>query len=127
MQTVSKTRRLTRSIKKLFGPKSRLGPHKRFPGEYYKNVWFSENMHAGIELVARMEGTSKKEAADMLVGSGISRYMSELLKQHAANELANRERAAGEELIATLAGIKEVRKYLAEHGVSEYRSKKAGL
>ena len=48
-------------------------------------------------------------------------------KQRAENERLNRERAEGAALIATLYGIKQVIKYLAKHGISEYRSKKGGL
>lgn len=63
----------------------------------------------------------------MLVESGISRYLGELIQKHVANERLNKERAEGAELIATSEGIKVLRKYIAEHGMSEYRSKKGGL
>jgi len=84
-------------------------------------------MHTGVEIIARVEGISNKAATNMLVGSGISRYLGELLKKHIENERLNRERAEGTEAIATLKGIKLLRKYLEEHGMSEYRSKKGGL
>jgi len=121
------TRRLTRSIRGLFSTRSRPGPHKRLPDEYHTNVWLSKKMHTGVEIIARMEGISNKAATNMLVGSGISRYLGELLQKHIENERLNRERAEGTDAIATLKGIKLLRKYLEEHGMSEYRSKKGGL
>jgi len=81
----------------------------------------------GVKIIAKIEGISNKAAVNMLIGSGISRYLGELLKKHIENEQLNRERAKGTALIATLDGIKEVRKYLAEYGMSEYCSKKGGL
>ncbi len=121
------TRRLTRSIRGLFGTKSRPGPHKRFPDEYHKTVWLTKKMHTGVEIIARIEGISNKAVTNMLIGSGISRYLAELLQRHAENLRLYGERAEGADLIATLEGIKVLRKYLAEHGMSEYRSKKGGL
>ena len=87
----------------------------------------SKKIHNGIEIIARIEGISNKAAIDMLLGSGISRYLGELLQKHIENERLIREGAEGAEQIAMLKGIREIRKYLAEHGVSIYRSKKAGL
>ena len=121
------TRRLTRSIRGLFGTKGRPGPHKRLPDEYHRNVWLSKKMHTGVEIIASIEGVSNKAATNMLIGSGISRYLAELLQKHIENERLNREGSKGTEPVATLRGIKLLRKYLAEHGMSEYRSKKGGL
>lgn len=121
------TRRLTRSIRGLFSTKSRPGPHKRLPDDYYKNIWLTKKMHTGVEIIAKIEGISNKAAANMLIGSGISRYLGELLKKHIENERLNRERAEGTEQIATLKGMKLLRKYLEEHGMSKYKSKTSGL
>ncbi|MFC2071690.1 hypothetical protein ACFLUU_03100 [Chloroflexota bacterium] len=74
-----------------------------------------------------IEGISNKAATNMLVGNGISKYLGELIKKHVENEQLNGERAAGAKRSPTLEGIKVLRKYLAEHGMSEYRSKKGGL
>jgi len=127
MKNGFETRGIARTIKRLFGTKSRLSPHQRFPNAYFKSVYVSEDVYNGIELVASIEKISVKKAADILLLSGISRYMAELLQRHAENLLLNRERSEGTALIATLDGIKEARKYLAEHGMLEYRSKKGGL
>lgn len=48
-------------------------------------------MYNGIELVAGIEKTSAKKAADMLIKVGISCYVAELLKQNAINEVAYKE------------------------------------
>ncbi|MFC1957996.1 hypothetical protein ACFLVQ_00305 [Chloroflexota bacterium] len=127
MKTILDIRSHKRSIKRLFGAKSRPSPHKRLPNEYFKNVWLTKKMHTGVEIIAKIERMSNKAATNMLVESGISRYLAELLKRHAENEVANRERVDGTDVIVTAQGIKVLRKYLAEHGLSEYRSKKGGL
>ncbi|MFC2036198.1 hypothetical protein ACFLUJ_08805 [Chloroflexota bacterium] len=128
MKTGFDNRTLKRLIKGLFGVKSRSSsPHKKFPDQYYKNVWLSKKLHNGIQIVSNIEGISNKAAVDMLLGSGISRYIGEILKKHIEYKAANRERAEWVKQIATLKDIKVIRKYLAKHGVSEYRSKKAGL
>ena len=78
-------------------------------------------------IIARIEGVSKKAAHSMLLDSRTSRYMGELIKRHIENKRRNNEMAEDAVKIATLKGIRIARKYLAEHGFSEYRSKKGGL
>ncbi len=92
-----------------------------------RTFWLNKSNHQGIKIIARTEKTTEKAAADERCRVGLSRYLAELLRRHAANERLNRERAAEEELIATLDGIKQLRKMLAGHGMSEYRSKRRGL
>ena len=91
MKSGFETRRLTRSIKRLFGTKKKPSPHKRFPNEYHKTVWLTKKMHTGVEIIARIEGISNKAATNMLIGFGISLYLGELLQRHAENLRSNRD------------------------------------
>ena len=67
-------------IKRLFGGKSKLSPHQRFPDVYYKSVYVSKDVYSGVELVSKTEKTSVKQATDMLIKVGISCYLAELNK-----------------------------------------------
>jgi len=128
LSTQERNLKIKKSVTRLLG--GRKGPHKpyrRHPDLYAKNVWLDKSNKEGIRIMAIVEKTTEKAAADELCRIGISRYGAELLRRHAANELTNKERAEGEELIATLSGFKALRKILAEQSVSEYRSKKLGL
>ena len=72
------TRGIARMIKRLFGTKSKLSPHQRFPNEYFKSVYISKDVYSGIELVAGIEKVSAKKAVDMLIEVGISCYVAGL-------------------------------------------------
>ena len=111
----------------LFDTKKQLATYKRLPDAYYKHVYVSKSLYNGIELIVKIAGISNKAAVDQLLSSRISKYMREKLKEHIENERLNRERAEGIPEIPTLQSIKRIRKYLAEHGMSEYLSKKRGL
>ena len=72
------TRGIARTIKRLFGTKSRPSPRQRFPNAYFKSVYISKDVYSGIKLVASIEKVSAKKAADMLIKVGISCYVAEL-------------------------------------------------
>jgi len=91
MKSGFETRSISRTIKRLFGVKSKLSPHQRFPNAYYKSVYVSKDAYNGIERVASIEKISKKKAADVLIKIGISRYMAESRIAHAINDMENRE------------------------------------
>lgn len=59
--------------------------------EYYKNYYFPKNLCDGVELIAAIERTSKKQAAELLMKAGISSYMGEKLAQYIKDERAARE------------------------------------
>ncbi len=81
---------VVRTITSLFSTiKIQDNPHKRTPEDYYKTMWLKQKHHTGIEIIAKAQHISKRAAADRLIGAGISRYMGELLLEHAANERAN--------------------------------------
>jgi hypothetical protein len=45
--------------------------------EYYKNYYFNKKLCTGVELVAKIERTSKKQAAELLMKAGLSSYMGQ--------------------------------------------------
>ena len=76
---------------RIFGKKSKLSPHRRFPHSYYKSVYISKDVYNGIELVAGIEKTSVKKMADMLLEVGIRYYVVNLMKQQGLNEMVKGE------------------------------------
>jgi hypothetical protein len=59
--------------------------------EYYKAYWFNKKLCDGVELIAAIEHTSKKQAAELLIKAGISSYMGEKITQYIKDERAARE------------------------------------
>ena len=78
----------------LFGTKKGVNPHTRYPDAYYGRVFFDKPMFDGIKLVAKIERTTKKKAARLLIERGFSNYMGEKLKtEMAIRELERKPRA----------------------------------
>jgi hypothetical protein len=50
------------------------GPHKRYPETYYKRLWISKDLYAGLQLIARVEEASIKKIAEWFLEYGIARY-----------------------------------------------------
>ena len=59
--------------------------------EYFRNYYFHKKLCIGIDLVAEMERTTKKAAADLLMRAGLSRYMGKKLAEYIKSEQAARE------------------------------------
>jgi hypothetical protein len=78
----------------LFGTKKSVNPRIRYPDAYYKQIFFDKRMFDGIELVAKIERTTKKKAARVLIERGFSSYMGEKLKiANAIRELEGKPKA----------------------------------
>ena len=82
--------------------------------EYYKNYYFNQKLSNGIELVAKIERTSKKQAAELLMRAGLSSYMDAKLTEHIERERAARE--LNQKVKATRF-VLELRKLAREHGM----------
>ena len=82
---------LTRSLMSLFVIKKGVNPHTRYPDAYYGRIAFDKRLFQGIELVAKIERTTKKHAAEELMKAGLSSYMGEKLTQYIESERAARE------------------------------------
>jgi len=48
---------------------------KLHPDEYYCNFYFTKNVGDGVELISKIEHSTKKAAANMLMELGMSAYM----------------------------------------------------
>ena len=59
--------------------------------EYYKDYYFNKKLCDGIELVAKIERTSKKQAAELLMKAGLSSYMGGKITKHIEDKRAARE------------------------------------
>jgi len=59
----------------LFITKKGVNPHKWSPDAYHKHFYFNKQLCDGIELVAIIEQSSKKDAAELLMKAGLSSYM----------------------------------------------------
>ena len=98
----------------LFGTKKGVNPHTRYPDAYYGRVFFDKPMFDGIKLVAKIERTTKKKAARLLIERGLINYISEKLKEAvqvkiAVGELRRKPTATR--------FIRELRKFAAERGM----------
>ena len=91
MLHASKVRSLTRSIVGLFVTKKTNITFLNHKELYYKHYWFPKNLCDGVDLVAAIERTSKKMAAQMLMERGFSSYMGDKVKQEIERQRSRRE------------------------------------
>ena len=91
MKHTTKVRRLTSSLMGLFGANKPNVTFLNHKDEYYKAYWLNKKLCDGIELVAKIERTSKKRAAELLMKAGLSSYMAGKLAEHRENERKARE------------------------------------
>jgi hypothetical protein len=70
MKHRSKVRTLTSSLMGLFGANKTVNAHKMYPNECYKYFYFKKSLCDGINLVAKIERTSKKQTAELLMKAG---------------------------------------------------------
>ena len=86
-----KPRLLIRSIMYLFGTSKTVNAHKLYPNEYHKHFYFTKPLCDGIELIAKIERTSKKDAAELLMKAGLSSYMGSKIAEYRENERKSRD------------------------------------
>jgi hypothetical protein len=91
MKRTIKPRSLIRSLSALFGTNRTVNAHKLYPNEYHKHFYFTKPLCDGIELIAKIERTSKKDAAELLLKAGLSSYMGKKLAEYIKDEQAARE------------------------------------
>jgi hypothetical protein len=91
MKHPSKVRSLTLSIMGLFGTNKPDVARVNHKDEYYKNYYFNKTLCTGVELVAKIERTSKKQVAELLMKAGLSSYMGAKLTEYIKAEAAARE------------------------------------
>jgi hypothetical protein len=68
------------SVKRLFRSNKYVSSRIRKHEDWYANYYFPENQAEGIALVARIENTSKKKAANMLMGQALAAYIGRKTK-----------------------------------------------
>ena len=61
----------------LFGAKKTNVTHLNHKEEYYNAYYFNHKLCDGVDIVALIERTTKKQAAEMLMKAGLSSYMGE--------------------------------------------------
>ena len=91
MKHTSKVRRLTGSLMALFGTNKTNVTFLNHKDEYYKAYWLNKKLCDGIELIAKIEHTSKKQAAELLMKAGLSSYMGAKITKHIEDKRAARE------------------------------------
>jgi hypothetical protein len=113
MRHPSKVGAITGSIMALFVPKKGNVTFLNRKDEYCKNYWVNKSLSDGIELVALIERSTKKAAAEYLVKAGLSSYMGQKLKDY-----MNAERAAqaSNEKQKPTRFVRILRRYAAEKG-----------
>ncbi len=67
---------LPKKIKRLFIHNGGVQPHKRYPEEYFWQCWFNRSHARGINLVAKVEGKTKKATAQYLNELGLKYWMA---------------------------------------------------
>lgn len=93
MPRSSKFKRVTRSISALFGHTTANVTRLNQKDRYYHAFYLPRNLCEGIELIAQIERTSDKAAAELLVSRGISAYMAEKLEEQTRLEKEARDQA----------------------------------
>ena len=71
---------LTRSIMALFVPKKRNVTIEGHPELYYKHYWINKRLSDGIEFIAEVEGTTRKNAIEQLIEAGLKDYMGKNIR-----------------------------------------------
>jgi hypothetical protein len=82
--------------------------------EYYKAYWFNKKLCDGINLVAKIERVTKKQAAELLMKAGLSSYMGGKLTEYIKIEHAARE---PNQKIKMTRFVMVLRRYAREHGM----------
>jgi hypothetical protein len=82
--------------------------------EYYKAYWFNKKLCDGVELIAAIEHTSKKQAAELLMKAGLSSYMGPKLTKYIEDERVAREL---NQKVKMTRFVLILRLYAREHGI----------
>ena len=82
--------------------------------EFFKNYFFNKKLCDGIKLVADIERSSKKNAAELLMKAVLSSYMGGKLTKYIEDERAAREQ---NQKIKMTHFIMVLRKYARQHGM----------
>jgi hypothetical protein len=119
MKTTSKVYTFTRSLMALFGTDRRNETLVNHPDVYYKHVYFPKQLYDGIMIVAEIEHTSKKQAAELLMKAGPSSYMGGKLTEYIKNDQSAKEL---NQKIKMTRFVMVLRRYAREHGmdISKY-------
>ncbi len=92
-----------------------VNPHKRYPDEYYKQVFISKKTDENVKFVQDVEKVSKKEAARLLIDAGWESYLTKKV------EINRQERLRAKELnkrIGLTVFMREFMKYCHERGIN---------
>jgi hypothetical protein len=87
-----KAKALIRSIMGLFVTKKPNITRLNHRDVYFKCYFFPENLCNGIGIVAKIERTSKRRSAVLLMAAGLSSYMGEKITEQIKLNTAARER-----------------------------------
>jgi hypothetical protein len=82
--------------------------------EYYKDYYFNKKFCDGIELVAKIEQVTKKQAAELLMKAGLSSYMGGKLTEYIKADYLAREL---NQKIKMTRFVMVLRRYAREHGM----------
>jgi hypothetical protein len=98
----------------LFGTNKTVNAHELYPNEYYKHFYFKKSLCDGIKIVADIERTSKKQAAELLMKAGLSSYMGAKLTEYIKSERAARELS---QKVKMTRFVQVLRRYAKERGM----------
>ncbi len=87
-----KVRSITNAFTDLFINKKGNITRLNHKGLYYKSYFSPKNLCDGIYWVSKMERTSKKAAAQILMEQGFSSYMGDKVKQELDRQRVRREK-----------------------------------
>jgi hypothetical protein len=98
----------------LFVTKKRNVTRLNHKDEYYRNYYFNKKLSSGIDLVAKIERTSKKQAAEMLMKAGLSSYMGSMISKQIELDRIAREQNQKAKLTRF---VMVLRRYAKERGM----------
>ena len=114
MKKGSKARLLTLSIKRLFGANKSNITRLNRKDDYFRDYYFNKQLSDGIELVAAIEHTSKKLAAESLMRAGLSSYMGAKITEYIESERAAR---GLNQKVKITRFVRVLRRYAKERGM----------
>ena len=92
MKNESKARLLRLTIKRLFSTSKPNVTRLNRKDDYYRDYYFNKQLSDGIDLVAAIELTSKKRAAELIMTAGFSSYMGQKITEYIQAERIAQER-----------------------------------
>lgn len=115
-------------LKRTKKQRKQLPPQKRSPERCYKHMYLSREGYEKVELIAKLEGMSRKEALERMIADATNHYFSIVFNENKVRNMANKLISQNTPKIPASKAIRNLRKQSKESGkFSVHKLKKYGL